>query len=90
MESLIGASYITKFHYQVYVVKVLHMSHALVQRISISLCHPLLKTLDFACWPYPQYVSELHEVVVLPCTLVLLSLWVGNLEPNGRHLHIGR
>jgi hypothetical protein len=65
------------------------MSHALVQRMSISLCQPFLRTLDFACHPYPQCVSELHEVVVLPCTLVLLSLWVGNLEPNSRHLLIG-
>jgi hypothetical protein len=65
------------------------MSHALVQRMSINLCRPFLRTLDFACRPYPQCVSELHEVVVLSCTLVLLSLWVGNLEPNSRHFLIG-
>jgi hypothetical protein len=89
MESLIGASRITKFHYQVYVVGVLHMSHTLIQNMSISMCQPFLITLDFACRPYLQCVSELHEVVVLSCTLVLLSLWVGNLEPNSRHLLIG-
>jgi hypothetical protein len=82
MESLIGASCITKFCYQVYDVVVLCMSRALIQRMSISMCRLFLKTLEFSCRPYPQCVLELHEVVVLPCALVLLSLWVGNLEPN--------
>jgi hypothetical protein len=58
------------------------MSHALVQRMFISLCQAFLITLDFACRPYAHYISKLHEVVVLSCTLVILSLWVGNLEPN--------
>jgi hypothetical protein len=66
------------------------MSHAIVQRISISLCRLILRTLDFTCRSYPQCVSELHEVVVLPCIVVLLSLWVGNLEPRSRHPIIGR
>jgi hypothetical protein len=65
------------------------MSHDLVQRMSIILCRPFLETIDFACCPYPQCISDSHEVVVLPCTLVLLSLWVGNLEPNSWHLLIG-
>jgi hypothetical protein len=39
------------------------MSHALVQRKSINLCRPLLRTLDFACQPYPQFVSESHDTV---------------------------
>jgi hypothetical protein len=42
------------------------MSHALVQRMSIIPCQPFLKTLEFSCPPYPQCVSELQEVVVLP------------------------
>ena len=83
MESLIGASCITKFHYQVHATRVLHMSHTLSQRIFIILCQSFLITLDFACQPYPQCVSESHEVVVL------LSLLVGNLEPSSRHLLIG-
>jgi hypothetical protein len=58
------------------------MSHVLVQRMSISLCRPFLRNLDFECRPYPQCVSESHEDVVLPCTLVLLSLWVGDLDPT--------
>jgi hypothetical protein len=66
------------------------MSHALVQRMSIILCRPFLKTIEFSCQPYPQCVLELHEAIVLPCTLVLLSLWVGNLEPNSRDILIGR
>jgi hypothetical protein len=66
------------------------MSHALVQRMSIRLYRPFIITIDFSCWSYPQCVSELHEVVVLLCTLLLLSLWLGNLEPNSRHLLIGR
>jgi hypothetical protein len=65
------------------------MSHACVQSMSINLFRPFLRTLDYACRPYPQCVLELHEVVVLPCTLALLSLWVGNLEPNNRHLLTG-
>jgi hypothetical protein len=36
------------------------MPHALVQRNSINLCLPLLRNLDFACRPYPQFVSESH------------------------------
>jgi hypothetical protein len=70
--------------------RVLHMSHALVQRMSISLCRPFLRTLNFACRPYPPSVSELHEDVFLPCTLVLLSLCVGNIEANNQYLLIGR
>jgi hypothetical protein len=66
------------------------MSHALVQRMFINLCRPFLRTLDFACRPYPQFVSESHEVVVLLCTLVPLSSLVGNLEPSSRHFIIGR
>jgi hypothetical protein len=66
------------------------MSHALVQRKSINMCWPLLRTLDFACRPYPQFVSESHDIVVLSCTLALLSSLVGNLEPNSRHFIIGR
>jgi hypothetical protein len=66
------------------------MSHAFAQRMSINMCQPLLRTIDFACYPYPQCVSELHEVVVLSCTLVLLSPLVGNLEPSNRHFIIGR
>jgi hypothetical protein len=58
------------------------MYHALDQRMSINLCWPFLKTLDFSCRPYPQFVSESHEFVVLLPTLVLLSSLVGNLEPN--------
>jgi hypothetical protein len=58
------------------------MSHALGERKSISRCHPFLRTLDFACQPYPQCISKSHEVVVLMCTMRLLSLWVVNLEPN--------
>jgi hypothetical protein len=58
------------------------MSHALVQRKSINLGRPLLITLDFASQPYTQFVSESHDIVVLSCTLVLLSSLVGNLEPN--------
>jgi hypothetical protein len=65
------------------------MSHALVQRKSINLCWPFLRTLEFACWSYPQFVSESHDVVVLSCTLVILSSLVGNLEPNSRHFIIG-
>ena len=65
------------------------MSHALVQRKSINLCRPLLKNLDFAC-PYPQFVLESHDTLVLSCTLALLSSLVSNLEPNGRHFIIGR
>jgi len=84
----IDASYITKFHHQLSVAWVIHLSHALVQRKPISLCHPFLRTLEFACRPYPYCVSESHESVVLPHTLVLLSLWVGKLEPNNQHLLI--
>jgi hypothetical protein len=65
------------------------MSHALVQRKSINLCRPLLINLDFACRPYPQFVSESHDTVVLSCTVALLSPLVGNLEPNSRHFIIG-
>jgi hypothetical protein len=66
------------------------MSHALVQRKSINLCRPLLRNLDFACRPYPQFVSESHDTMVLSCTLALLSSLVGHLEPNNRHFIIGR
>ena len=89
MESFIGSSCIIKFHHWFYDVGVFHMSHGLVQRMSIILCRPFLITLDFACHPYPQCVSDLHEVVVLSFTLVLLSSLLGNLEPNSRHLLIG-
>jgi hypothetical protein len=65
------------------------MSHALVQRKSINLCHPLLKNLDFACRPYPQFILESHDTLVLSCTLALLSSLVGHLEPNNRHFIIG-
>jgi hypothetical protein len=65
------------------------MSHALVQRISINLCRPFLKSHDFSCHPYPHFVSELHDIIFLSCTLVLLSSLVGNLEPNNRHFIIG-
>jgi hypothetical protein len=37
------------------------MSHDLVQMMSINLFRPFLRTLDFACRPYPQCVSDLHE-----------------------------
>jgi hypothetical protein len=74
IDSFIGASCITKCYYQVFVVEVLHMSHALVQRMSFILCHPFLITLEFSCRSYPQCVLELYEAIVLPCTLVLLSL----------------
>jgi hypothetical protein len=66
------------------------MYHALVQRFSISLCEPFLRTLDFACRPYPQYVSYLHDIVFLSRTVVLLSLWVGNLEFSSRNFLMGR
>jgi hypothetical protein len=49
------------------------MSHALVQRKSINLCWPFLRTFDFVCWIYPQFVSELHDTLVLSLTMVLLS-----------------
>jgi hypothetical protein len=71
----------------VYATKVLHMSHDLVQRKSINLCRPLLITLDFAFWPYPQFVSKSHDSVVLSCTLALLSSLAGDLEPNSRTFH---
>jgi hypothetical protein len=58
------------------------MSHALVQRNSINTCRPLLRNLDFACRPYPQFVSESHDTMVLSCTLALLTSSVGHLEPN--------
>jgi hypothetical protein len=66
------------------------MSHALVQRKYINLCRPPLRTLDFACRPYPQFVSESHDTVVLSCTLALLSSLVGHLGPSSRHFIIGR
>jgi hypothetical protein len=66
------------------------MSHALFQRNSIHMCQPFLKILDFACRPYPQLVSESHDIVFLSRTLVLLSSLVGNLEPNSRHFIISR
>jgi hypothetical protein len=65
------------------------MFHALVQRKFINLCRPLLRTLDFAYQPYPQFVSESHDIVVLLCTLALLSSLVGNLEPNSQNFIIG-
>jgi hypothetical protein len=58
------------------------MSHDIVQRNSIGLCRPLLITVDFACRPYPQFVLESHDTLVLSCTLALISSLVGNLEPN--------
>jgi hypothetical protein len=66
------------------------MSHAIVQRKSINMCQPLLKNLDVAYRPYPQFVSESHGIEVLSCTLALLSSLVGNLEPNNQHFIIGR
>jgi hypothetical protein len=66
------------------------MSHALIQRKSISLFHPFLITLEFSCWSYPQCISESHEVVVLLCTPDLVSLWVGSLETSRWHSLIGR
>jgi hypothetical protein len=65
-------------------------SGTLVQRKSINLCRPLLRNIDFACRPYPQFVSESHDTMVLSCTLALLSSLVGHLEPNNRHFIIGR
>jgi hypothetical protein len=65
------------------------MSHSFVQRMSSNLCQPLLRTIDFACHSYHQCVSELHKVVVLLYTLVLLLSLVGKLEPNNRHFIIG-
>jgi hypothetical protein len=65
------------------------MSHSLVQRKSINLCRPFLRTLNFACRSYPQFVSNSHDIVVLSRTLVLLSSLVGNLESNSRHFIIG-
>jgi hypothetical protein len=65
------------------------MSHSLVQRNSINLCRPFLITLDFACQPYPQFVSESHDTMVLQCTLAILSSLVGHLEPSSRHFIIG-
>jgi hypothetical protein len=58
------------------------MPHALVQMKSINLCWPLLITVDFACHPCPEFVSESHYTLVLLCTLDLLSSLVGHLEPN--------
>ena len=66
------------------------MSHALVQWKSINLCRPLLKNLGFACRPYPQFVSESHDTLVLWCTLALFSSLVGHLEPNNQHFIMGR
>jgi hypothetical protein len=60
------------------------MSHAIVQRKYINLHRPLLINLDFACQPYPQFVSKSHDTMVLSCTLALLSSLVGHLEPNNR------
>ena len=85
----VDASCIKKFYHQVFVAWLIRMSHALVQRKSINMCWPLLRTLDFACRPYPQFVSESHDIVVLLFTLVLLSSLVGNLEPKNRHFIIG-
>jgi hypothetical protein len=65
------------------------MSHALVQRKSHNLRRPLLRNIDFACRPYPQFVSESHDTMVLSCTLALLASSVGHLEPNNRHFIIG-
>jgi hypothetical protein len=65
------------------------MSHALVQSKYINLCHPFLRTLDFSCRPYPQFVSESHDTIVLSCTLALLSSLVGHLEPNSQQFIIG-
>jgi hypothetical protein len=58
------------------------MSHAFVQRMFISMYRPFLRTLDFARQLYPQHIPKSHEVLVLPCTLVLLSLWVVTLKPT--------
>jgi hypothetical protein len=57
---------------------------------SLSTCVVHSSELDFACRPYPQFVSESHDSVVLSCTLALLSSLVGNLERNSRHFIIGR
>ena len=65
------------------------MPHALVQRKYINLWRPFLRTLEFACQPYPQFVSESHDTMVLSCTLALLSSFVGYLEPNSWHFIIG-
>jgi hypothetical protein len=65
------------------------MSHALVQKNYINLCQALLKNIEFACQPYPQFVSESHDTMVLSCTLALLSSLVGHHEPNNRHFIIG-
>jgi hypothetical protein len=64
------------------------MSHALVQRKSHNLRRPL-RNLDFACWTYPQFVSESHDTMVLSCTMALLASLIGHLEPNNRHFIIG-
>jgi hypothetical protein len=72
----IDASYIRKFHHHVYVAWAIHMCYALVQRMSIHMCRPFLRTLEFACQSYPQCVSKSHEDVFLPCILVIITLWV--------------
>ena len=72
-----------------YAAKVFHMSHALVQMMFINLCLPFLRNLDFACHPYPQFVLASHDTAVLSHTLALLSLLVGNLEPNSQPFTIG-
>ena len=89
MESLIDPSCISQFHHWVYAARVFHMSHALVQRKSINLCWPLLINLGFACRPYPHFLSESHDTMVLSCTLALLASSVGHLEPNNWHFIIG-
>ena len=71
----------------VYVARVLHMSHVLVQRKYFNLCRPLLRTLDFACQPYPQFFSLSHDIVVLSCTLALLSSLVGNRTQHSKFHH---
>jgi hypothetical protein len=82
---LASQSFVMKF----YDFRVICMYHALIQRMSITMCQPFIRTLDFSCQAYPQCVLELHESIVLPCTLVLLALWAGKIEYNSQHLLIG-
>ena len=66
------------------------MYHVLVQRKSINLCRPLLRNIDFACWPFPQFVSESNDTMVLSCTLTVFASSIGHLEAENRHFIIGR
>jgi hypothetical protein len=65
------------------------MSHALVQRKSHNLCQSLLRNIDFACQPYPQFASKSHDTMVLSRTLALLASSISHIEPNNRHFIIG-